>query len=243
MTNIINEKKLRAALPEPNGKPEFSDGTSWYSLATENWVLNTVAMVEPCLVATTANLIANYGSGPDVLNPGVGATLTNGVAPAEFTALVIDGVTLALNDRVLVNNQTTNSQNGIYVVTDIGSTSEAWILTRSTDFDSAAEMVIGTIVNVIQGNTYAVTAWMLTSNVVDVGTDSITFTNFAKASEISISGATNQITVTTTGNNNVIGIASNAVLPGNEGVTIPVGTTGERALSPAAGVIRFNTSL
>lgn len=64
---------------------------------------------------------------------GVGATLTNADTQA---ALVIDGVTLSTSDRVLIYNQADATQNGIYTVTDVGSGSTNWVMTRATDADS-----------------------------------------------------------------------------------------------------------
>lgn len=78
-----------------------------------------------------SNLNATYSNG----SSGVGATLTNAGTNA---ALVLDGVSMVLNDRVLVANQTTQTQNGVYTVTTVGDGSTAWVLTRSTDTDTAA---------------------------------------------------------------------------------------------------------
>ena len=78
-----------------------------------------------------SNLNATYNNG----SSGVGATLTNAGTNA---ALVIDSVSMALNDRVLVANQTDQTQNGVYTVTTVGNGSTAWVLTRSTDTDTAA---------------------------------------------------------------------------------------------------------
>ncbi len=87
---------------------------------------------EPVLVATTGNLTANYNNGTS----GVGATLTNSGAQA---ALSIDGVSMNVNDRVLVWQQTTGTQNGVYVVTTVGSGATNWVLTRSSDADTSSE--------------------------------------------------------------------------------------------------------
>ena len=56
MEEILNDKNLKAPLPTSTGKPEITDGTNWFTLATENWVLNTIANVPAVLVATTTNL-------------------------------------------------------------------------------------------------------------------------------------------------------------------------------------------
>ncbi|WPX99529.1 hypothetical protein Megpolyxen_01420 [Candidatus Megaera polyxenophila] len=225
-----------AQLPLPVGKQEFHDGTNWFSLASENWVLNTIRLVSPCLVATTANLTATYANGTS----GVGATLTNSGTQA---ALILDGVTLAVGNRVLVKDQTTASQNGIYTVTNTGSVSTNWILTRSTDYDVIAQTVRGDVVSVISGTLSSASLWMLTSIVTTIGTDSFTFAKTDQNSFTSIVGTTNQINVSVTAGVATISIATNPVLPGTASVTIPTGTTVQRPSTPTAGMFRFNTSL
>jgi hypothetical protein len=63
-------------------------------------------------------------------NSGVGATLTNSGAQA---ALTVDGVALSTTNRVMVRLQTNGAENGVYVVTTVGSGSTNWVLTRATD--------------------------------------------------------------------------------------------------------------
>lgn len=63
-------------------------------------------------------------------NSGVGATLTNSGAQA---ALTIDNVAMATTNRVMVRLQTNGAENGVYTVTDAGSGSTNWVLTRATD--------------------------------------------------------------------------------------------------------------
>jgi hypothetical protein len=63
-------------------------------------------------------------------NSGVGATLTNSGAQA---ALVVDGISLSVADRVMVRLQTNGAENGVYAVTTVGSGSTNWVLTRATD--------------------------------------------------------------------------------------------------------------
>ena len=225
-----------AQLPLSIGKQEFNDGVNWYTLASENWVQNTIRFVLPCLVATTANLTAIYANG----TAGVGATLTNSGTQA---ALVIDGVTLVVGNRVLVKDQATALQNGIYTVTNIGSVSTNWILTRTTDYDSVAQTVRGDTVSVISGTLSTASLWMLTSIVTTVGTDSFTFAKTDQNSFTSILGTTNQIAVSVTAGLVTISIASNPVLPGTASVTIPTGTTVQRPVTPTTGMFRFNTSL
>lgn len=225
-----------AQLLLPVGKQEFHDGTNWYSLATENWVLNTIRLVLPCLVATTSSLTATYANG----TAGVGATLTNSGTQA---ALVLDGVTLVVGNRVLVKDQATGLQNGIYTVTNIGSVSTNWILTRATDYDSVAQTIRGDTVSVISGTASSASLWMLTSTITTIGTDSFTFAKTDQNSFTSILGTTNQINVSVTGGVATVSLATNPVLPGTASVTIPTGTTLQRPSTPTVGMMRLNTSL
>lgn len=84
--------------------------------------------------ATNAALAAVTPAGT-----GVGHTLT---ADANG-ALVIDGATVPVNSRVLVKNQVATNDNGIYTVTAAGSGGAAFVLTRTTDADAAAELAYG----------------------------------------------------------------------------------------------------
>ena len=84
--------------------------------------------------ATTANIgNVTYNNGA----AGVGATLTKNINQAFPN---IDGVVMMLGDRVLLKNQTTQLQNGIYEITDAGSGATPWVLTRTTDSDTTAEL-------------------------------------------------------------------------------------------------------
>lgn len=126
-------------------------------------------------VATTANLSAAYSNGTD----GVGATLTNNTTQI---AIAIDGINLTTNDRVLVKNQTSELQNGIYSVTTIGTTNVDWVLTRTTDADSSAEVSSGMFVFVRQGSSNTGTGWVLTTTgTILVGTTALQFSQFSGA--------------------------------------------------------------
>lgn len=113
----------------------------------------------------------------------------------------LSGVTLATGDRVLVKNQTTASENGIYVVQASGQA------VRALDFDTAAEVDSGDFVFVTSG-TYANTGWVQTSRPATVGTDAISFQQFSGAgtftagngltingSEFNVGGTADRITV------------------------------------------------
>ena len=86
-------------------------------------------------------------------------------------AQTVDGVSLIAGDRVLVKNQATAADNGIYIVA-----AGAW--TRSTDADSAAELDSATVF-VQQGTVNADSGWTQTATIVTVGTTAQTWAQFS----------------------------------------------------------------
>lgn len=128
----------------------------------------TGSIIAGCRAASTIAFTVAYNNG----SSGVGATLTNAGAQAQFT---LDGYTPATGERVLIKDQASALQNGIYSVTNQGSVSTNWVLTRVTDFDSPSEMVINNVTEIFNGSAYAGTVWMLTATVVTVGTTAVTF--------------------------------------------------------------------
>lgn len=120
-------------------------------------------------VASTANVSVSGGG------------IANGV--------VIDGVTIATGDRVLLKDQTTGSENGIYVAPASGAA------TRATDMDTSAEASPGSTIVVEEGTVGGSTVWILTTHApITLGTTSLTFTELPGS--VSIVGTTNRITVT-----------------------------------------------
>lgn len=126
-----------------------------------------------CQFATAAVLpnSPTYSNG----TAGVGATLTAG----SNAAIVVDGSSPILNDRVLVKNQASAFQNGVYSVTTVGSGAAAWVLTRVTDFDQAAEMLRNSFAYIQDGATNIGSSWLLDAAVTTVGTDPLDFVQFA----------------------------------------------------------------
>ena len=139
--------------------------------------------------ASTANLNAIYNNGA----AGVGATLTNNGVNAAFS---LDNVNPPHNSLVLINNQATLAQNGIYVVATVGDGGTPWVLTRASFYNSPSTIVPATFVFVENGDTYADTAWLETLTVTIVGTDSIQFIEFAITGTVTnVSGTPGQIDV------------------------------------------------
>jgi hypothetical protein len=159
-----------------------ADPTLPLQAATKEYV-DTIASAgihyhDPVRVESPINLNATYNNGTS----GVGATLTNA---GTQIALVIDGVTVATNDRVLVYQQTDQTQNGVYVVTNTGSGSTNWVLTRSDDTDTYGPsdpdaLGAGDAFFVQQGATGAGELYVCnTEGTITFGTTNITFTQIA----------------------------------------------------------------
>jgi hypothetical protein len=152
------------------------DPTSALQLATKQYV-DAVAeglhVHASCAAATTGTLASITGGTVTYNNgtAGVGATLTLSVA-----LTVLDGYTLLNGDRVLVKNEATQANNGIYTWATGGT-----VLTRATDFDTAAEMASGDFTFITNGTLYANTGWVQTDPVTVVGTSPVTWIQFSGA--------------------------------------------------------------
>lgn len=131
-------------------------------------------------LATAAALPANTAAGS-----GVGKTLT---ADANG-ALTVDGVAVATGNRILVKDEATGADNGIYVVTQTGSAGTPYILTRATDADTNTEMNAGLAVFAEEGTTNGDTGWVLTTDdTITVDTTALVFSQFTGTGAI-IAGA------------------------------------------------------
>lgn len=131
-----------------------------------------LTFITATVCATTATLNATYANGA----AGVGATLTNAGALAAFT---VDSITPTINQRILVKNQTNAFQNGVYQISTLGSGAVAWVLTRTTDYDTTAQILPGNLVPVTSGTVNANTTWLQTNNIVAVGTSAVNFQQFS----------------------------------------------------------------
>ena len=120
------------------------------------------------LVATAAALPSNTRTSN---------TLTAS-ANGSINAAGIDGITtLALTNRVLVKNEATGANNGIFTITDLGSAGTPWVLLRTVDMDADAETTGGAAVTVAAGASYAGTRWVLTTDdPITLNTTSLVFT-------------------------------------------------------------------
>jgi hypothetical protein len=150
-----------------------------------------VSLADPSANTDAANkqYVDNVARGLQWKNP-VCAASTSNVTVASPGA-TLDGVTLASNDRVLLKNQTTTAENGIYVWTASGSP-----LTRATDADTNGELAPGASVSVAEGTVNADKVFMIISDAaITIGTTAQTWgqlsggTSFTAGNGINVAGS------------------------------------------------------
>jgi hypothetical protein len=190
----------------------------WFSNSFQGIQANTAYFVISAPNTSAAVLSTSY-SGPAVsnitsasgltesvrVNSGIGATLTNAGANA---ALTIDGITLSVSDRVLVYNQANAVNNGVYVVSNVGNATVAWIMTRSSDMDryipnNINGVDVGDYFFVQEGNNGEGQSYVMTAPDMSfvIGYNGLTFTQFSasKAYEagdgLSLTGTTFNVNV------------------------------------------------
>lgn len=97
----------------------------------------------------------------------------------------IDGVSLALGLRVLVKDQSTAAENGVYVVTVAGDAFTKWEMERADDFNSSDNVTNGAFVFVGSGSTQAGAGFVLTSDdPITINTTALNFTQFSGAGQL-----------------------------------------------------------
>jgi hypothetical protein len=161
---------------------------------------------------------------------------------------VIDNITLVAGDRVLVNGQSTQSQNGIYVVQASGAA------VRATDFDTPTEVKSGDFIFVSAGTNYANTGWVQTLSPATIGSDPISFTQFSGAGTylagdgLSLNGSTFSVDVTPTSGNASLTNTGGAVevkVNTNDGLEVTasgLGINNGTGLTFSGGALVFDTA-
>ena len=139
-------------------------------------------LADPTADADAANkgYVDGVAQGLDVKDSVVATTTANGTLSSAFAnGQSIDGVTLQTGDRILIKNQSTASQNGIYNVNASGAPS------RATDMATGGNAA-GAFVFVEQGTTNAENGFVCTSDTGSavVGTNNLTFAQFSGAGQI-----------------------------------------------------------
>ena len=158
-------------------------------------VINGLDVKNSVQFASTANVAGTYNNANGTITAG-----SNG-------ALSMDGGSPSIGDRVLLKDQTSNVQNGIYTVTTAGSASAAYILTRANDADTAAEISGGSFFFVEQGSANADNGYVTTHNgTPTLGSSAITFEQFSGAGQIGAGDA-----LTKSGNTLNVGVDDSSI--------------------------------
>jgi len=123
--------------------------------------------------------------GLDVKNSVRVATTANGTLASAFAnGETIDGISLSTGDRILLKDQSTGSENGIYTVNSSGAP------TRATDFDADSEVTGGTFFFVEEGTVNADNGFVMTNDgTVTVGSTALVFTQFSGAGQVTAGSA------------------------------------------------------
>ena len=196
------------------------DPVSALQLATKQYVDSVAEGLHvhaSCAAATTGTLASITGGTVTYNNGtlGVGATLTLSVA-----LTILDGYTLQNGDRILVKNEATQANNGIYTWATGGT-----VLTRATDFDTATEIASGDFTFVTYGTSYSNTGWVQTNPVTTVGTDAIVWVQFSGAGTYTagtgLTLAGTQFSITNTG------VSANSYGSGSSVATFTVNAQGQ----------------
>ncbi len=220
ISNLTTDLGLKAPLASPTftGTVTVPTPTNSTDAATKAYVdsiTEGLHIHEAAIAATTANV-----------------NLANALENGD----VIDGVTLATGNRILVKNQTTQSQNGIYVVASSGAP------TRASDFDTAAEVDLGDFIFVSSGTVNGSTGWVQTNNPATIGTDALAFTQFSGSGTflagtgLTLTGNTFSINTGTTVDLNTAQTLTNKTLTSPTLTTPVLGTPASGTLTNATGL-------
>jgi microcystin-dependent protein len=201
-TETINGTSTYTLTKQNETVTVVSDGSSWRTIDTD--VAGTITFAklatdawddDPTLGADSDALLPTQAAVKDYVDavavasikwkaPVRVATTANGTLASDFEdGDEIDGVTLATGDRILIKNQTTETENGIYTVEATGAP------TRAADANEDAE-VPGSTVLVEEGTANGNQTWANNNTSVEIGTDNITFVQTAGSNVYTADNAT-----------------------------------------------------
>jgi hypothetical protein len=182
-------------------------------------VANGLDVKKSVRAATTTALAAvTYNNGAGTLTANANGALT------------IDGVTVSVADRVLIKNQASAVQNGIYTVTATGSAGAAFVLTRGPDADTAGELTGGAFFFVEEGTDNADNGYVTSFNgTPTLGTTDITFSQFSGAGQISAGNA-----LTKTGNTLDVAVDNSTIEVSSDALRVKASGIGANELATDA---------
>ena len=179
----VNGIKTFGSIPVLPGSNPTADNQAVRKLYVDNLVGTGQRFVGAVNAATTAALAANtYDNGAS----GVGATLTGN---ANGSIGTIDGVAAAVDNEYLIQDEVTGANNGEYTLTQVGDAGLPYILTRTTRYDTSAEIITGTFFNVLAGTVNGNKLFsMTTAGTITVGTTAIVFDQLGALTAYTASG-------------------------------------------------------
>lgn len=206
----------------------LADPTNPQDAATKNYVdsmsvgLDVKASVR---AASTGNVTVTYNA--------TGGTSGRGQITAAPNTL--DGVTLAAGNRILLKDQTTGAQNGIYTVTTLGTGANG-VWDRATDFDADAEVTAGAFTFIEEGTVNSDTGWVLTTNnPITIGGSSgtaLAFAKFSSSAALTFGNGLNQ-----TGNTVTVVGTANRVVVSASGVDIASNYVGQTSITTLGTIV------
>jgi hypothetical protein len=163
-----NDARLSdARTPTSHTHSDATTTVAGFMAAADKTKLDAVTFKRLVVVATTVNIIAVYDNGAS----GVGATLTSPfLNPSGIFA--VDGLNVSLNSRVLVKDQTSAFQNGVYDIIDRGSATTPWVLRRAADLDSGLEFTMAAVM-VNQGAANSGKLFIVQGAAINIGSSAI----------------------------------------------------------------------
>ena len=208
----INNTSVGATTPATGAFTAFTTGTgqittapsSANDLVNKSYVDSIAAGLTfhaACNLATTTALpTVTYSNG----SSGVGATLT----ASSNGALTVDSVAATVGNRILVKDQASALQNGVYTVTTVGDGSTPFLLTRATDMNTSGtgynQINAGNYFLITAGTVNTNTSWVQTTALpITVGTTSLVFSQFSSGATAYTAGTglsllTNQFSISST---------------------------------------------
>lgn len=178
LTGTLNASRLPAALPSAITATTQSQNDNSTKLSTTAYtdtaVANAIAAVNPAVAVLAASTASVTGSYTHVAGVGDFFTVT---ATGAFT---LDGIAInTIGQRVLLKDQSSGLQNGVYTATVVGAVAVSPVFTRALDYDAPSDINSTGAIPAQSGTVNALTSWLLTSSVTMVGTDALTYSRFS----------------------------------------------------------------
>ena len=233
----IAQSKIDGLTTDLAAKLALAGGTMTGAIAMGTNKITGLGTPTDSTDATTKAYVDGVTEGLHIHEAVVAATTANvTLSSALENGDTLDGITLATGNRILVKNQSTASENGIYVVQASGQP------TRATDFDTATEVDSGDFVFVYSGTVNGSTGWVQTNRPATIGTDAIAFVQFSGAGTylagngLTLTGSTFSINTSTTVDLNTAQTLTNKTLTSPTLTAPALGTPASGTLTNATGL-------